>query len=174
MHTIGYIYERQAAQELGKKVIYLGVQFMAEWVRNKGNFWKSHIAAKGAFQLMQLQEDARRSFKMDGSGPVNDAESHLRSNKDTLMNSLWKLNVIEVTFLHVCQMLLHDTNARKDELKARAVALKLLGKIFQREKLSQSVEMSKKKIVVVLRMIQAARIVVMMRIHQGPSTFEPL
>lgn len=60
----------------------------------------------GAFQLLQLQEDMRRQFKMDGSGPTNDVESHLRSSKDTLMNSLWKLNVvdIEVTLLHVCQM----------------------------------------------------------------------
>jgi hypothetical protein len=43
---------------------------------------------------------------MDGSGPGNDVESHLLSNKDTLMNSLWKLNVvdIEITVIHVCQM----------------------------------------------------------------------
>lgn len=43
---------------------------------------------------------------MDGSGPENDVESHIRLNKDTLMNSLWKLNVvdIEVTLVHVCQM----------------------------------------------------------------------
>ena len=60
----------------------------------------------GAFQLLQLQEDIRHQFKMDGIPPENDVESHVRLNKDTLMNSLWKLNVvdIEVTLIHVCQM----------------------------------------------------------------------
>ncbi|KAH1267888.1 Chaperone protein dnaJ 10 [Glycine max] len=87
----------------------------------------------GAIALIQLQEDMKKQLSSEGDYTEEELEEYMQNHKKLMIDSLWKLNVadIEATLSRVCQMVLQDNGAKKEELRARAKGLKTLGKIFQ-------------------------------------------
>lgn len=129
LQTIGYMYRRAAAKELGKDTKTLGLGYMWESVRSAGHGAKTNIdAISGAVSMMRLQQEIQQS----GLSPEQ-AGAALAGKTEEMLENLWKINTmdIEKTVTDVIEKILSKFTYDKATIQARAAALKLLGKVFE-------------------------------------------
>ncbi|CAI5487454.1 unnamed protein product [Closterium sp. Naga37s-1] len=135
LHSIGYIYQRSAAKQLGKNPLLLGVPFVGEWFRERGHRFSTQVsAAVGVLQLYQAHQDMRRKVEEEQMDEEAMAV-FLESRQQSLLESLWKLNVIDIegTLSSVCQQVLVEPGEKKSKQELKARALKKLGQVFYKK-----------------------------------------
>ena len=70
-------------------------------------------------------------------------KAFIHSKKELFIDSILKISVLDIegTLSNVCQMMLQDNSARKEDIQAHTKCLKTLGKIFQTMKLQMIMEL---------------------------------
>ncbi|KAL4437279.1 hypothetical protein ABPG75_004418 [Micractinium tetrahymenae] len=137
LQTIGYIYSRMGAKELGKNFKTLGVGFVWEALRSYGHGTKTTFGAiSGLVGLQVAAQDVQRQMQAGQLSPQQ-AEALMAQKAEEIMGNLWKVNVqdIEKTLEAVVDQVLQEPGLAADQKDERARALKRLGKIFQTEAL---------------------------------------
>lgn len=128
LETIGYVYTRAAAKQLGKDMKVLGLGFVWESLRSTGHGVKTNFKAiSGAVGLMQVQKEIQQSGM-----PPEQAAAALASRAQEMLENMWKINVLDIekTVEAVCDRIF-STTVSPEQKEARAMALKLLGKCFE-------------------------------------------
>ncbi|CAI7901833.1 unnamed protein product [Closterium sp. NIES-54] len=125
LHSIGYIYQRSAAKQLGKNPLLLGVPFVGEWFRERGHRFSTQVsAAVGVLQLYQAHQDMRRKVEEEQMDEEAMA-AFLESRQQSLLDCIPSLSVLPVPAAW--------PGEKKSKQELRARALKKLGQVFYKK-----------------------------------------
>lgn len=142
LHAVGYTYEIRARQHLGRDEL-LGLTGVWHSVRERGhsisNFFSTVKAASKAINSARNIQDINDKATANGTGPVEPPPEMVREAGTNMKDLLIKAVTIEVQSVigDVCDVVLEtnrapnlQTKAKKLELKKRAEALKIIGKVY--------------------------------------------
>lgn len=142
LHAVGYTYEIRARQHLGRDEL-LGLTGVWHSVRERGhsisNFFSTVKAASKAINSARNIQDINDKATANGTGPVQPPPEMVREAGTNMKDLLIKAVTIEVQSVvgDVCSEVLETNHApnlqsktKKLELKKRAEALKIIGKVY--------------------------------------------
>lgn len=142
LHAVGYTYEIRARQHLGKDEL-LGLTGVYHSIRERGhtvsNIFSTVKAATKAMSSARNIQELNDKSVANGTGPIEPSNEMVREAGDNMKNLLVKAVTIEVQSVigEVCDAILETKNApnlatraKKADLKKRAEALKIIGKIY--------------------------------------------
>ena len=142
LHAVGYTYEIRARQHLGRDE-FLGLTGVWHSVRERGhsisNFFSTVKAASKAINSARNIQDMNDKATANGSGPVEPPPEMVKEAGTNMKDLLIKAVTIEVQSVigDVCDEVLEtnhapnlQTKAKKLDLKKRAEALKIIGKVY--------------------------------------------
>ncbi|KAI7835278.1 hypothetical protein COHA_010820, partial [Chlorella ohadii] len=133
LQTIGYIYARAGAKELGRTFKTLGVGWAWETLRSVGHGTKTtYGAVSGAVSLQMVQKELQANMQ-SGQLSQQQAEAMLAQKVGEILAALWKVNVLDIekTLGTVVDAVLQEPGLPAAQREERAHALKKLGKVFQ-------------------------------------------
>ncbi|KAI9277053.1 X-domain of DnaJ-containing-domain-containing protein [Phascolomyces articulosus] len=130
LHAIGGTYTMKANQYLGKSVAF-GLGGMFHSVREKGYIFSETVGTLRT--ALDLQSSFSELAKADEKGLTEEERSKLEEEAAQKgLQAIWRGSKLEVESVlrDVCDKVLEDEKASRETRKQRAVALKIIGRVY--------------------------------------------
>ncbi|KAI8074011.1 X-domain of DnaJ-containing-domain-containing protein [Gongronella butleri] len=140
LHSIGYTYVAKANQYLNKNIAF-GLGGMFHSVKEKGYIFSETVGTLRT--ALDLQSSFSELQKAEEKGLSDEERQRLETEAaEKGLQAIWRGSKLEVESVlrDVCDVVLSDATASKETRKQRAIALKIIGGIFQKVRLDVTPE----------------------------------